>query len=209
VIAAKAFEKRIRTAFGPSGDPEATTTPSSDARLDLQLNDRVAAIRRIVSGRVVFTTNFGIEDQAIAHAIFSQGLSIDVVALDTGRLFPETFDLWARTEHRYGQRIVAAYPDRTGLEPLVGHQGINGFIASIEARHACCAVRKAEPLRRALVGAGAWITGLRAVAPGEPERAGRWWWEQEQTIERGPHDCHGARAPASQPSPSSPQEARP
>jgi hypothetical protein len=162
VIAAKAFEKRIRTAFGPSADPEAPATPSSDARLDLQLNERVAAIRRIVSGRVVFTTNFGIEDQAIAHAIFSQGLSIDVVALDTGRLFPETFDLWARTEHRYAQRIVAAYPDRTGLEPLVGHQGINGFIASIEARHACCAVRKAEPLRRALAGAVAWITGLRA-----------------------------------------------
>jgi phosphoadenosine phosphosulfate reductase len=273
VIAAKAFEKRIRTAFGPSGDPEATATPCSDASLDLRLNDRVAAIRRIVSGRVVFTTNFGVEDQAIAHAIFSQGLAIDVVALDTGRLFPETFDLWARTEHRYGQRIVAAYPDRTGLEPLVGHQGINGFIASIEARHACCAVRKAEPLRRALAGAVAWITGLRAgqsdervaasfaivaprhrlikvnplfdwsreqvvafirehdipyhafhdrgfasigcapctraVAPGESERAGRWWWEQEQTIERGLNDRYDARAPATQQSPSSPQEATP
>jgi phosphoadenosine phosphosulfate reductase len=273
VVTAKVFEKRIRTAFEPSADPEAPATSSADACLDLQLNHRVAAIRHIVSGRVVFTTSFGIEDQAIAHAIFGQGLSIDVVALDTGRLFPETFELWARTEHRYGRRIVAAYPDRTGLEPLVAHQGINGFYASVEARHACCAVRKAEPLRRALAGAVAWITGLRAdqsdervaasfaivaprhrlikvnplfdwsreqvvafihehaipchtlhdrgfasigcapctraVAPGEPERAGRWWWEQEQTIEREVHDCHGARAPASQPSPSSPQEATP
>jgi 3'-phosphoadenosine 5'-phosphosulfate sulfotransferase (PAPS reductase)/FAD synthetase len=136
--------------------------PSSDESLDVRLNDRVAAIRRIVSGRVVFTTSFGIEDQAIAHAIFSQGLVIDVVALDTGRLFPETFEVWARTEQRYGRRILAAYPDRTGVEPLVGHQGINGFYASVEARHACCAVRKVEPLRRALAGAVAWITGLRA-----------------------------------------------
>ena len=273
MITAKIFEKRIRTAFAPSADHEAPATSSSDASLDVHLNDRVAAIRRIVSGRVVFTTSFGIEDQAIAHAIFSQGLAIDVVALDTGRLFPETFDLWARTEQRYGRRILAAYPDRTGVEPLVGHQGINGFYASVEARHACCAVRKVEPLRRALAGAVAWITGLRAdqsdarvgasfaivaprhrlikvnplfdwsheqvlafirehdipyhplhdrgfasigcvpctraVAPGEPERAGRWWWEQEQTIQRMPHDCEGAPAPASQLSPSSPQDATP
>jgi len=273
LITAQVFEKRIRIAFGPSADAEAPAASSSGASLDLRLNDRVAAIRRIVSGRVVFTTSFGIEDQAITHAIFSQGLAIDVVALDTGRLFPETFDLWAQTEHRYGRRILAAYPDRTGVEPLVGHQGINGFYGSVEARHACCAVRKVEPLRRALAGAVAWITGLRAdqsdervaasfaivaprhrlikinplfdwtreevvafirehdvpyhifhdrgfasigcapctraVASGEPERAGRWWWEQQQTIERGLHDCHGARAPASQLSPSSPQGATP
>ena len=44
----------------------------------------------------------------------------------------------------------------------MAHQGINGFYASVEARHACCAVRKVEPLRRALAGAVAWITGLRA-----------------------------------------------
>lgn len=273
MIAANVFEKRIRTAFGPPSDPEVPATSSSDATRGLQLKDRVAAIRRIVSGRVVFTTSFGIEDQAIAHAIFSQGLSIDVVALDTGRLFPETFELWARTEHRYGRRIVAAYPDRAGLEPLVAHRGINGFYASVEARHACCAVRKAEPLRRALAGAVAWITGVRgdqsdarvaasfaivaprhrlikvnplfdwsrdqvvafirehdipyhslhdrgfatigcapctrAVAPGEPERSGRWWWEQEQTLERELHDCPGPQAPASPPPTSSPQEATP
>ena len=73
MITAKVFEKRFRTAVGPSADPQASERSSSDASLDLQLNDRVAAIRRIVSGRVVFTTGFGIEDQAIAHAIFSQG----------------------------------------------------------------------------------------------------------------------------------------
>jgi phosphoadenosine phosphosulfate reductase len=49
----------------------------------------------------------------------------------------------------------------------------------------------------------------RAVAPGEPERTGRWWWEQEQTVEPGPHDCRSALAPASQLSPSSPEGATP
>jgi phosphoadenosine phosphosulfate reductase len=139
-------------------DPAASCSVPS---LDL-LNHRVAAIRRVISGRVVFTTSFGIEDQAIAHSIFSQRLAIDVVTLDTGRLFPETFELWAQTEHRYGRRIIAVYPDRDGVETLVARQGVNGFFTSVEARHACCAVRRVEPLRRALAGAVAWITGLRA-----------------------------------------------
>ena len=38
---------------------------------------------------------------------------------------------------------------------------MNGFYDSIEARHACCGVRKLEPLARALEGADLWITGLR------------------------------------------------
>jgi phosphoadenosine phosphosulfate reductase len=212
---------------------------------------RVAAVRGLVPGRVVFTTSFGIEDQAITHAIFVQHLEIDVVTLDTGRLFGQTYELWAQTERHYGRRIPGFYPDCGSVESLVARQGIDGFYASLEARHACCAIRKVEPLRRAIGNAAAWITGLRAdqstnragtafavedlhrglikvsplfdwtreqvltfirdhcvpynslhdlgfvsigcapctraIAPGEPERAGRWWWEQEEKKECGLH----------------------
>ena len=123
---------------------------------------RLALVPERVPGRVVFTTSLGLEDQAIAHAIFSQDLAIDVVTLDTGRLFPETYQVWADTEARYGRRIRALSPDRTRLEQLVARQGINGFRDSGEARKTCCAVRKVEPLGRALDGAAGWITGLRA-----------------------------------------------
>ena len=95
---------------------------------------RLATIRNVVEGRIVFTTSFGIEDQAIGHAIFSQGLDIEVVTLDTGRLFPETYDLWTRTERQYGRRIPALCPDHVSVEALVALQGINGFFASVEAR---------------------------------------------------------------------------
>src|SRR4051794_17383247 len=71
------------------------------------LFSRLEAIAAQDIGRVVFTTSFGLEDQAIAHAILSQGLPIEVVTLDTGRLFPETFDVWAQTEARYATRIRA------------------------------------------------------------------------------------------------------
>jgi phosphoadenosine phosphosulfate reductase len=220
----------------------------------LDLAQRVGLIRSELDGRIVFTTSFGIEDQAIAHAIFTQDLDIDVVTLDTGRLFPENYELWAQTEHRYGRRIRALYPRREGLEALVARDGVNGFKDSIEARHSCCAIRKIEPLGRALANAAAWITGLRAdqscnrasaafvsiepryrliklnplldwsrehvaayvrdrdvpinmlhsrgfvsigcapctraVAPGEPERAGRWWWERDEKKECGLHPDH-------------------
>ena len=220
----------------------------------LDLFERLAAIRAQIPGRMVFTTSFGLEDQAIAHAIFAQALAIDVVTLDTGRLFPETHDVWAETERRYGVRVVAFAPEHRAVETLIAGQGIDGFRSSVEARLDCCTVRKVAPLARALDGSAAWITGLRAdqsadraqlapalfdeehglvkvnplfdwtrertrefvrahdvpsnalhergflsigcapctraVMPGEPERAGRWWWEQSQKKECGLHAAH-------------------
>jgi len=217
----------------------------------LDLFERLAAIRARLSGRIVFTTSFGLEDQAIAHAIFSQSLAIDIVTLDTGRLFPETHEVWAETEARYGRRVAAFAPAQNSLEALIAQQGIGGLRASLTARLECCNVRKVAPLDRALAGSAAWITGIRAdqsagrarlsavafderrrlikanplfdwtreqtldfvrthdvpynrlhdrgflsigcapctraVAPGEPERAGRWWWEQSEKKECGLH----------------------
>ena len=59
----------------------------SDPALDRDLMTRVAAVRSLVCGRIVFTTSFGLEDQAIAHVILAQALEIEVVTLDTGVCF--------------------------------------------------------------------------------------------------------------------------
>lgn len=123
---------------------------------------RLRFVVEMVSGRIVFTTSFGIEDQLIAHHIFTERLPIDVVTLDTGRLFPETHNVWQETEELYGVRIRAIHPDADELAALVADQGINGFYYSKEARLSCCEVRKVKPLGQALAGASAWITGLRA-----------------------------------------------
>ncbi|MDB5544675.1 MAG: phosphoadenylyl-sulfate reductase [Hyphomicrobiales bacterium] len=226
--------------------------PAPTARpVRADLFDRLSQARAATQGRAIFTTSFGIEDQAITHAIFEGDISIEVVTLDTGRLFPETYALWAKTEARYGRRIRSFNPDAARIESLVAEQGIDGFYHAIEARKACCNIRKVEPLKRALAGASLWITGLRAeqsdarsgvpflaqeasfdilkanplhdwtrddvvaytrahgvpvntlhaqgfpsigcapctraIAPGEPERAGRWWWEQASPKECGLH----------------------
>ncbi|HEY4042479.1 MAG TPA: phosphoadenylyl-sulfate reductase [Rhodopila sp.] len=212
---------------------------------------RLRLLARHITGQPVFTTSFGLEDQTLTHLIVESGIDCRFVTLDTGRLFPQTHAVWAETEQRYGIQVEAFHPRSDALSSLVRDQGINGFYHSVGARHACCGVRKVEPLNRALLGAAAWLTGLRAdqsdtrqdfdfvsidaerqllkvnplldwsreqvaalvrdagvphntlhaegflsigcapctraVAPGEPERAGRWWWEHDQTRECGLH----------------------
>lgn len=138
-------------------------------------------------GKVVFSTSLGQEDQVITHLITSQKLPIQLFSLDTGRLFPETLDLLARTESKYKTRINLYYPERKSLEALVEDIGINGFYESVENRKACCRVRKVEPLKRALKGNRIWITGLRAAqSPNRSEMKRLEWDEGNQIYKYNP-----------------------
>ncbi len=166
----------------------------------------------------------------------------EVLTLDTGRLHEETLEYMEAVRERYPIRLRILSPDAEELETMTGEHGTMQFRRSIELRNECCAVRKVNPLGRALEGYDAWITGLRreqtptraatpvvasdrghgeitkvvplagwtreevweylaaqgieahplyergytsigcapctrATAPGEQERAGRWWWE--------------------------------
>src|SRR5262249_31528836 len=143
-----------------SAEPAAELVRRADeltrALAPLPLLERLARFRAAVAGRVVFTTSFGIEDQILLYHVAKAGIDVDVVTLDTGRLFAETHATGEETERRYGRRIRALYPRHDALEALVAAQGINGFYGSREARVACCDVRKVEPLARALAGASAW-----------------------------------------------------
>jgi phosphoadenosine phosphosulfate reductase len=138
--------------------PEARDTVVAGA----EVLARLRRLRAETTGRIVFTTSLGIEDQVLTHLIFENALDIEVATLDTGRFFAETYTLWAETEMRYGRRIRGVFPEREAVEALLADQGINGFMLSQEARKACCHVRKVAPLKRLLAGASAWVTGLRA-----------------------------------------------
>ena len=76
----------------------------------LNVSERLMRLRESVQGRIVFTTSFGLEDQYLSHLIFSEDIAIDVVTLDTGRLFAETYALWQATEEKYRRRIKAYHP---------------------------------------------------------------------------------------------------
>lgn len=235
------------TVISPSVEA-ATSLDSQLAALDLA--DRLKLVASL-GGRAVFTTSLGIEDQVITAAIGQHCPEIDVATLQTGMLFQETVDLIETSESRYGIEIKQFRPEQADVEAYVSQYGKYGFYESVEARHACCGVRKLKPLARALEGASFWITGLRrgqsgnraatpfaeydaernlikinpladwdidriwahvkaeeipynpmhdrgypsigcepctrAIKPGEPERAGRWWWENDEKRECGLH----------------------
>lgn len=123
--------------------------------------DMLKSIAAEHARRVVLATSFGAEDQVLTELIVRNGLDIPLVTLDTGRLFEETYELWARTEAHYGIRIRGYVPQAREVEALLQAQGTEGHRASAEARRACCRVRKLVPLERALAGKQAWICGLR------------------------------------------------
>ena len=114
-----------------------------------------------MSGKVVFATAMGAEDQVIADMIWRHKLALPLITLDTGRLFNETHELIQTTEERYNHRIRVFYPDSAALEELVAEHGINLFRNNTEQRKMCCYVRKIAPLKRALAPYSAWICGLR------------------------------------------------
>ena len=147
------------------------------------LEEKLKQISNLIQGKIVFSTSFGIEDQVISHAIFSQKIkNIEVFTLDTGRLFPETYSVWDKTQLQYNAKIKAYYPNTNTIENYINENGINAFYNSVELRKECCFIRKVEPLNRALVGASIWITGLRAEQSNNRNSVNEIEWDDEKQL---------------------------
>jgi len=135
-----------------------------------QLNEKLkgksaAEILKFVSEefrqKIRFASSMGVEDQVITHLIAENQLPVDVFTLDTGRMFPETYEVIDKTQARYNIKIFVYFPADQEVEKMVNEKGINLFYHSVENRKLCCGIRKIKPLKRALEGMDAWITGLR------------------------------------------------
>jgi len=111
--------------------------------------------------RVGLASSFGLEDMVLIDMSAQRGGGLTVFTLDTGRLHEETYETMERVRSRYGISVVSYFPDRAKVEALVREKGFFSFRESVENRKECCAIRKVEPLGRALAGLDAWITGLR------------------------------------------------
>ena len=111
-------------------------------------------------GRIALSSSLSIEDQTLTDIIVKKG-GTRIFTLDTGRLFPETYQLIDKTNLIYGIQLEVFFPDYREVQRMVCEEGINLFYNSIESRHRCCQVRKLEPLARAFKGLDAWICGLR------------------------------------------------
>lgn len=108
------------------------------------------AANRFADG-LVTTASF--EDPVLVHLVSTAAGASEVVMIDTQYLFAET--------HWYADELTR----RLGLNLRVEHPLDTVKPDNLWQRDtaACCAVRKMEPLERALRGKSAWITGIRRV----------------------------------------------
>jgi phosphoadenosine phosphosulfate reductase len=146
------------------------------------ISDSIKILCKEYKDKVVFSTSFGLEDQVIAHIIFSNNLPVKIFTLDTGRLFPETYAVFSRTLEKYNKKIKGYFPAKSDIEKLISEKGPFSFYHSIENRKECCYLRKIKPLKRALKGNEIWITGLRAEQSEIRNNLNIFEWDKENTI---------------------------
>lgn len=139
----------------------------TDKEIDAALLDRIDAAAGVLRDierhyrPAALASSFGAEDMVLTDLVCRHAPGIAIFTLDTGRLNEATHRLHQRVRAHYGIEIETWYPDTRALEAFVRGNGINAFYDSVALRKGCCEIRKVEPLRRALAGRRAWITGLR------------------------------------------------
>lgn len=127
------------------------TTPAEIIRIGME----------VANGPVSLACSFSLEDVAIIDIAHEAGLHLGVFAIDTGRLNEETYEVADALVERYRMKIDWYFPRHEDVENLERSEGLFSFRESLDKRHACCAIRKVEPLGRALKGLAGWVTGMR------------------------------------------------
>lgn len=152
------------TTLSPLSPDLSTSLPASlDAGLARrwrELVGRLAEVQRRYPDAAL-ASSLAAEDMVLTHAIYDSGLDLEVFSLDTGRLHAETLGVLDAVDARYGRRVTVYRPDAAAVDAHVAAHGAYAFYESVDLRKACCQIRKVEPLKRALAGRGAWITGQR------------------------------------------------
>ena len=124
------------------------------------LEEQLAAIA-LDHSPAVLANSLSAEDMILTDAIARLNLPITVFVLDTGRLHADTLDLIDAIKARYRIAVEVYQPRTMAVQAYVQVYGRDAFYDSLELRRSCCDIRKVEPLRRALAGKRAWITGQR------------------------------------------------
>lgn len=154
--------------------------------LELKIENAKSLLNHIASEHspAVFANSLGAEDMVLTDLIAKHAPSIGIFSLDTGRLPQETYDLMKQVSKYYGIRMQVYFPERHALEAFVTGHGVNAFYDSAELRKTCCQIRKVEPLRRALAGKQAWLTGLRREQAPTRQNLGAAEWDADNGLHK-------------------------
>ncbi len=108
-------------------------------------------------GQVALVSSFGAESVVLLHLVSVIAPETPVLFVDTRMLFQETLDYQrdlAEKLHLCDLRTIRA------AQPRVAFEDPDGTLHQFNT-DACCAVRKVEPLERALAPFDGWITGRK------------------------------------------------
>jgi phosphoadenosine phosphosulfate reductase len=143
-------------------------TPEQIAELNVRFETASAEemlqqmLRSIVTGRVALVSSFGAESAVLLHLVAQIDRSVPLIFVNTQKMFGDTLAYRDELAERLGftdLRVVRPDPyvlaqrDATGLRWSYDPDG-------------CCEIRKVEPLRRALAGFDAWISGRKGFQAG-------------------------------------------
>ena len=134
--------------------------PTALAEKSATLQGLLARIAREYAPATL-ASSLSIEDMALTDAILRGGHAIGIFTLDTGRMHGDTLDVIAAIGERYGHAIEVFRPQSEAVAQYITLHGRDAFYESVDLRKRCCDIRKVEPLKRALAGKRAWLTGLR------------------------------------------------
>jgi phosphoadenosine phosphosulfate reductase len=147
-----------------AGQPQFARAELDDARRALSAasaEEVLAWAAGRFGDRAAVASSFGVEDVVLVDLASRAAPRLRIFTLDTGRLPPETYETMEAVRERYGIAIETWFPDRAAVERLEREKGFFSFRRGVAERKECCAIRKVEPLARALAGRSAWVTGLR------------------------------------------------
>lgn len=151
--------RALPPAAGPEGRAAAFAERVAGAAPEEILH---AAIHREFPGRIALVTSFGTESAVLLHMVSEVDPALPVIFLDTGKLFGETLRYRDRLAERLGLTDIRTIePDPADLAA----EDADGILWASDPDR-CCFVRKVLPLRRALAGFDAWITGRKRFQGG-------------------------------------------
>lgn len=127
----------------------------------LSAGDRLRLLSEVFGDRLVASTSFGLQSAVMLDLIAQHAPELPVIFIDTGYLFPETYQYAEELVNRFGTDLRVYQPRLSSarMEALHGQlweQGKEGL-----DRYGI--LTKVEPMDRALkeLNAHAWISGLR------------------------------------------------
>jgi phosphoadenosine phosphosulfate reductase len=107
--------------------------------------------------RLALVSSFGAESAVLLHMAAGIDPSLTVLFLDTGHLFAQTLDYRKMLARRLGLTDVRDLRPEFQAIALADPRAVLWKTDT----DACCAVRKVQPLEKALGGFDAWITGRK------------------------------------------------